>query len=183
MESKFKSIFLSSVLFAVVFSGHGFSSLGMDIVKDCDLPGDNIGSSKLNTPEACKDKCLADKKCQGFVFISGWNRCFIKQKYLRLVKLKMSSGQIIENQQDAADAHNSKGMRKVKLFGDRVDHSSKDLKRVSNIENLDKCGQRCLQEERCYAFTYLDGYRDCWLKGKGGSPRDKIFYCGIKTSK
>lgn len=133
--------------------------------KYCDIPGNNISSLSKTTKEICKKNCDSDSQCKGFTYISGWRKCFLKKKVSKSFRIRFYSGE-----KDKSG----------KIVNAKYDHdnSGKDIKRLANIDEKSKCLKACEDSGSCGAFTYIEGYRDCWLKKGGGRNYEKIFYCG-----
>lgn len=142
-------IFVSTQVFGVEFKEH------------CDLIGKELRSLSRTQKDTCKDQCLKDPACQGAVFISAWNKCFLKSEVKREHKVIMSSG--LKNG-TLKKAH---------------DFSGKDYKKL-DLGDSDKCQKACQQEGQCIGFTYIGGYRTCWLKRTTGRIFPKTFYCFAK---
>ncbi|NRA45421.1 MAG: hypothetical protein HRU09_10750 [Oligoflexales bacterium] len=129
----------------------------------CDLVGPNEKVLKnLSSYTECHTECAKSQDCQGYVFVSHWNRCFLKSEVKRLAKVNLISG-----------------LPGLKAKMDQ-DHSGKDIKQESAI-NAEECQQKCKKFGACAAYTYIKGYQTCWLKKKPGSFRPKVFYCGRKS--
>ena len=137
------------------------STAAFSFSPQCDLIGENLKSLKGTTQQLCWGACEADKKCRGAVFVSGWKRCFLKSNVKRKASLKFFS---------EIKSGNS---------GYDLDFTGKDLIRHVT-SNKEECRLKCRDEQKCTGFTYLEGYRDCWLKHTKGRLFNKIFYCQIK---
>jgi len=166
---QFFNFFLSAILIALTTTPLAASTI--EITENCDIPGGNIKNLKSASPSTCRDECNKLESCKGFTFISGWNRCFLKRKISRKVSLKIHSGEVI----------NQKNGRTMDLTGPNIDIPGKDLRKVPNTKTPEICSDLCLKEPKCVAFSYLDGYRDCWLKDRSGRRQTKTFSCGIKN--
>lgn len=130
---------------------------------DCDLPlAKNLKSLSLQTHEACRKHCQdSGSSCAAWVFVSGWNRCFLKaEPTKRKVKLIFEAG-----------------FREDATISLRSDSSGKDLRRVSGVKDAKQCQKHCKAESQCGSFTYMNGYGDCWLKYPGGNLYGKQFHC------
>jgi hypothetical protein len=84
----------------------------------------------------------------------------------------MISGELAETQKTSSK------VGEIKLNVD-YDHSGKDIKRLV-LDEAKACAKACREEKACAAFTFIDGYRVCWLKKTGGRLRPKVFHCGVK---
>lgn len=135
-----------------------------EIEDHCDLPGNDLSNQAADTPQHCHDICVGNSKCAAFVFVSGWNRCQLKIKAGRRVKLTMHSG-----------IRQTKGP--VTLISD-TDGSGKDKERVSRTRSAAVCADLCTKDAACLAATYIEGYGDCWLKSTTGRQSKKVFFCG-----
>ncbi len=130
--------------------------------ENCDLLGKNMQSLKSTTMESCQATCIANSNCLGAVFISGWNQCFLKSKVKRKVTLVLKSA-----------------LREGVIQID-YDFSGKDLRQLDKA-NAALCQLACQQTKECKGFTYLEGYRSCWIKSTHGKLFKKIFYCYEKN--
>ena len=129
----------------------------------CDLLGPNTKVlKKVASQSDCHNHCAQHDACQGYVFISSWNRCFLKSSIKRLTQVNLISG--LPGQDAKVD----------------YDHSGKDLRQVST-SNASGCESQCRKDSQCGAYTFIKGYQTCWLKKKSGSFRPKVFYCGRKS--
>lgn len=136
---------------------------GFEEQDHCDLLGPNAAVLKnLSSHKDCQGECVKMKNCKGYVFISNWNRCFLKSEVKRLTKVSMISGLPGE---------------KAKLDHD---HSGKDMRQEA-AANARACDALCRKESACGAYTFIEGYQTCWLKKNPGSFRPKVFYCGRKS--
>ena len=164
-----KSILFLTILLAAVTSAHGeptnAKSPIIKIEEGCDIPGNNLKSSKEKSPPLCAEACDKEPKCKGFTFISGWNKCFLKSKVKTQAKVTMIA------------AHNKDGF---KLHFNH-DNSGKDFKNIV-LDSEKLCLDECRKNSKCKGFSYIKGYRSCWLKKTLGRVFPKVFYCGIKKS-
>ncbi|SMF56470.1 PAN domain-containing protein [Pseudobacteriovorax antillogorgiicola] len=130
----------------------------------CDLIGENLKNIKQSSKETCFKFCNDEEACLGAVFISGWNRCFLKKIVKRQARLRLYSWM-----RDGEGAYDK-------------DFSGKDLKRFV-VADKGLCQEKCESMSQCTGFTYLEGYRDCWVKHTSGKLFEKIFYCSVKDNK
>ena len=141
-----------------------FTSSAFSFSPNCDLIGSNLKSQKGTTQQSCWGACESEEKCRGVVFVSGWKRCFLKSSVKRKASLKFFS-EIRSGES-----------------GYNLDFTGKDLVRhVTSTK--EECRDKCLNEKKCTGFTYLEGYRDCWIKHTKGRLFEKIFYCKEKKEK
>ena len=132
----------------------------MQIRANCDIPGPGIATLKLQSAEACASACQKNSQCKKMVFVSGWNRCFLKAAGKKTFTITMHSGD-----------HSTMEANK--------DHSGRDQRQIGNIKTPAACQSACKGNAACKAFTYIEGYATCYLKGPG-KLRDKVFYCAEK---
>lgn len=130
----------------------------------CDLIAKNIGTIKKTEMDTCWKSCQSNDSCDGAVFISGWNRCFLKNEIKRKSSIKFFSE--IKGKEASYDR----------------DFTGKDLKKHV-VDDVSKCRLKCDDEARCTGFTYIEGYRDCWIKHTAGRLIPKIFSCRVKEKK
>ena len=136
----------------------------LNVEPQCDIPlAAPVAASSTADAEACKNACVAEAKCQSFVFISGWNKCFLKGKAKRRVSLRAYAG--VRDAEPSVDH----------------DHTGKDLRRESGVKTAKDCQASCTKEPLCQGYSYFLGYGDCWLKAKSGRLIGKVFYCGQKS--
>ena len=155
--SKYK-FFLGITIYLFFFS---LNLKADEIKKNCDLIGAKTVNFKSSSERECLKKCQSEASCQGMVFISGWKRCFLLDKIKREASLRMFSGE-----------KGGKGKY-------NHDYSGKDLKRLA-FSKKSKCQQACKEDKDCIGYTYLEGYRDCWIKNTRGKLFEKTFYCWQK---
>lgn len=148
-----------------------FLILAAAVQMHCDLPGGNRSHQATVSAEACATACSTDPACQAWSFVGGWNRCFLKQKSAKPVKLQIHAAQI------ERDAQGVRQLGKIHL---NHDSSGKDLRRISTVKDAEACGQLCVEEAQCESIAFLDGYGDCWLKKNKGRLFPKVFYCGLR---
>lgn len=135
---------------------------------NCDSPSDSLKTLKTATQDECRKSCEAEKDCRGIVYVTGWKRCLLKAQLQKQAHVKFISGEL--NDQHVFEA--------TALKPDH-DHSGKDLERKV-FDRPEECGQACQGRADCQAFTYIEGYRVCWLKAKGGRLSEKVFHCGLR---
>lgn len=145
--------------------------LASAVQSHCDLPGGDLSNASAASPQVCATTCEGHATCKAWTYISGWNRCFLKSKQPKPVKLRIHAAQIEGDGQ---------GGRRLGTIYEDHDDSGKDLRRVTKIRSAADCGKACLDEPQCQAFAFLDGYGDCWLKKNRGNTRPKVFYCGSR---
>jgi len=141
-----------------------------DVKENCDVPGESLQIINSLSQKECQRSCDNEKNCKGFVYITGWKRCLLKDQMNKQVKLQLISGELDENR---------------KFDGGRLkfdsDHTGKDLERKV-LDQADLCAEACISRADCQAFTFLEGYRVCWLKAGGGQLKEKTFRCATKKS-
>ena len=153
---------MSAVLSAIVLAG-------LSVGQHCDIPGLAAANLKVPSAENCAEACQKGDNCRAWVYVSGWGRCSLKQKVLKPVALRIHSGAV-----EVDDA----GARKLGPVNEDSDNSGKDLRRVSGLADAAACSVKCLEGGDCKAWSFLDGYGDCWLKKTAGKTIPKEFYCG-----
>jgi len=112
---------------------------------------------------------LHETECKAFSYVSGWNRCFLKSKFTQEIPLKIYSGTYNGEVTKLPEGYN-------------IDYPPGDFLRLENIMTPLECKNRCLLNEKCKAFSYLDAYKSCFLKNKLSAKQDKIFSCGKKSN-
>lgn len=163
------STFVYSLLASLFLSTVSYSQTrSWERVDSCDIPTASIKDTKAETQEDCEELCHQEKGCGAAVFISGWNKCSLKADGTKRVKIRFISADM--NEKHSYDAANNKVDN---------DHGGKDLERLV-LNSADECGKACEGKAECKAFTYIEGYRVCWLKKAGGKLKPKIFNCSIK---
>lgn len=130
--------------------------------RGCDIPSATTRSISQSSFEACKEACNSDVSCKASVFVSGWKRCFLKAQ----PKPKHQIEFISANKDDVSLAYG-------------YDNSGKDIKKY-NFENVEACQDECKKNPACGGFTYIKGYKNCWLKSAGGNLYQKTFFCYLK---
>jgi hypothetical protein len=132
---------------------------------NCDVPNDSLKVLEKVSREDCQAACEEQSECKGILYITGWQRCTLKTRMDRTARLKFISGEMDD--------------KRAYSLHEGFDHSGKDRERQV-LDSADACGKACGASPDCAAFTYLDGYRVCWLKNKGGRLRAKNFLCGVR---
>lgn len=136
---------------------------------NCDLPAASLKDTKAKSLEECQKLCAETSGCNASLFISGWGKCSLKADGKKQARLKFHSGEL-----DAQHAF-TPGSAKADN-----DYTGKDLERLV-LDNADQCGEACSKNKECVSFTYLEGYRVCWLKKTLGKFKPKVFSCSLKT--
>jgi hypothetical protein len=155
------------LIVSYLFSGSVFAAT-WDVKENCDMASKSLEDGKAASREECQEKCSANEACKGLVYITGWKKCSLKSDVKKQAKLRFISGDL-----DAQHAYQG-GSYKVDH-----DHNGKDLERLV-LDDPDACGKACAAKEGCASFTYLEGYRVCWLKKAGGHLVSKVFSCSLK---
>lgn len=139
-----------------------------EIQTNCDITGPDIKTMKTESPEVCATACQAELSCQGWSFISGWNKCFLKSKIASKTDVRMFAGRVDRSSDPAA----------ISLSGWQKDDSGKDFRRIAPVKKSDECADACVKDAKCLAFVFIEGYQVCWLKKTVGKFTDKVFSCG-----
>lgn len=139
-------------------------------VENCDMPSASIKESKAESQEKCEETCDQEKGCLGAVYITGWKKCSLKAETKKRAKIRFSSADM-----------NEKHVYEAGSFKIDNDHGGKDLERHV-LNTADECGKACEGRADCQAFTFIEGYRVCWLKKAGGKLKPKVFHCSIKKA-
>jgi PAN domain len=136
--------------------------------KDCDIAGAAISSKPSPNAEQCEQLCQQTTACLSYVFISGWNRCFLKD-IKKITPLTIAAG---KKNDDGTMTH-----------WDHHDIGGRDLLSLK-AKNIGECEKKCSEDTRCVGFAFLDGYQTCWIKDKlkSGKPYPKVFFCGTKNT-
>ena len=140
--------------------------LNAGITTYCDIPTGNIESITVTTPEACLSLCEKKTACAAATFISGWNKCFLKNTNKKILGVRFYSG-IIDRSNEM----------KVIEEGYDIDYPVGDIKKIDGLKNHNDCKETCLKEPDCRAFSFIERYNSCWLKNRHNKKQIKIFYC------
>jgi len=135
---------------------------------NCDMPATSLKELKTESQDKCQQVCDETEGCKGIVYITGWRKCSLKADGKKQATMRFISGEL-----------NDKHVYEPGSFKTDNDHSGKDLERIV-LDVPDQCGKACESRADCQAFTFIEGYRVCWLKKKGGKFSDKVFHCGFK---
>ena len=132
---------------------------------NCDIPGPALSSQHTKDADQCSGLCQNELRCRSYVFISGWQRCFLKSQN-KVTSLTIAAG---KKNDDGSITQ-----------WDHHDLVGRDM-RSARAKDVDECGSICTQDTKCVGFAYLDGYQTCWLKDqlKSGKPYAKTFSCGV----
>jgi hypothetical protein len=158
------------MLFAAASTAHLAFATDWERVEHCDMPSSSIKELKTESQEKCEVSCDQEKGCQGAVYITGWKKCSLKAEVKKQAKIRFSSA-------DMSSTH----MYEAGSFKVDNDHTGKDLERHV-LNTADECGKTCEARADCQAFTFIEGYRVCWLKKAGGKLKPKVFHCSIRKS-
>ncbi|HYX31471.1 MAG TPA: PAN domain-containing protein [Oligoflexus sp.] len=162
------ALFIMSALFITTLGQA--EGTNWDFKENCDVPSESFQTLKSVSQEECQRTCDNEKNCKGFVYITGWKRCLLKDQMQKQARLRFISGELDEK----------RGFEASRLKLDS-DHSGKDLERKV-LDQPEMCADACKGRADCQAFTFLEGYRVCWLKAAGGRLSEKIFHCGMKKT-
>lgn len=147
---------------------------GMAIAGErCDIPGSPRESKAMANEAQCQTACKDAAWCKAWVYVTGWGRCFLKERAPKPVSLRFYAGHIETKSVNTVDT------RTVDAAYD-VDYSGKDMRKLPGMTTAPACGEACIAEPRCVAFAYLEGYRDCYLKETKGTRKEKVFHCGTR---
>ena len=164
-----KSLVFTVLLFFVDTGSVRATGADASLVEaDCDITGTDLRTSKEGSAEDCSKACESDGGCRGWSFISGWNKCFLKSNMKSKTKVRMYAG-IVDR---------SKNPAVVLQDGWQKDNSGKDFRRIAPLKDHRECSTECINDERCKAFVFIEGYQVCWLKQSAGRMYDKVFSCG-----
>ncbi len=143
------------------------AAAGWQSKDNCDIPLPSIKEDKKTSLEECQKTCEGFSGCKGLVYVTGWQKCFLKASSEKRANIRFISGELNEGRVY------EKGSFKVDH-----DHSGKDIERLV-LADADECGQACAAKTECQSFTLIEGYRVCWLKKKGGRLNPKVFQCSF----
>lgn len=132
------------------------------------MPAASLKETKAATQEACQQLCAETAGCKAALYVSGWRKCALKSDAKKTARLKFQSAEMGEGRTYQAGS-----------FKDDNDYTGKDLERLV-LDSADACGEACAKNSQCESFTYLDGYRVCWLKKTRGKFVPKVFSCLMK---
>ncbi len=135
---------------------------------NCDLPEASLFETKAQSEEECKKLCADKAECGAALYITGWKKCALKKQGKKTARLKFQSAELGEGR-----------VYQKGSYKDDNDYTGKDLERLV-LESADACGEACAKNAQCETFTYLDGYRVCWLKKTKGKFVPKVFSCLVK---
>lgn len=138
-------------------------------------PGVDFNGDDLNTwlPDVslfvCAYACREREECRAFTFNTTKNACFVKSGY----------GQPTANANAISAAVEGGGNELPQLpnavrldIKPGIDYFGADLDE-RQLASLDECVARCLGEERCVAFSYVEAKSWCSLKSTLPAPRRK----------
>lgn len=140
---------------------------------DCDIPGHDIHGVSSTDPDSCQTACQKQSDCKAYTFITGWNRCQLKQAEKPRFKIIMHAAKV-----SSVEKRRSVGATNV-----AHDLKGKDLERKPrNVKDAEACANECIGESDCKGFVYIEGYSACWLKLTDGDFQPKRFICGFRKS-
>lgn len=135
---------------------------------NCDLPAASLKDTKAANAQECQKLCAETSGCNATLYITGWGKCSLKADAKKKALLRFHSGEL-----DAQRDYQAGSALKDN------DHTGKDMQRLV-LDNAEQCGVACAKKDGCGAFTYLEGYKVCWLKKAGGKYKPKVFSCSWK---
>src|SRR6478735_4857052 len=93
MERIFALIFFASLFFTRMSHAEGSN---WEIKDNCDVPSESLKTIKSVSQDECQRNCDSDNTCKGFVYITGCNRCLLKDQMNKQAKLQFISGEMDE---------------------------------------------------------------------------------------
>jgi hypothetical protein len=141
--------------------------LGWSRTERCDIAGPNLASLAAPDADACERACAARADCAAFTFISGWDRCQLEAAAEPRVTVRLAAATVVEGELGAVE-------------WDR-DHKGADMEDAPrDLADVGGCARACESTTGCLGYSYVDGYRACWLKKAAGSLVPKTFLCGLR---
>lgn len=156
-----------------------------------DFFGADIASRHEDDATACALECLRlEGGCKAFTFninpqITRGPNCFLKADTGRADgnSVALSGRLLTAAETDPKSVYLATIDPETALFDD-IDLPGGDLYAVPKrtAQTQQQCRLACIDDDRCAAFTYVSKGRQCWLKGRIGSPSvHKGLTSGIKT--
>lgn len=140
-------------------------------ITNCDIPTGTLTSKSSSDIASCMELCNKNKLCLGVTFISGWNRCFLKNNNKIKKGIRFYSGII------AAPVN---GVRNIVEEAYDIDYPVGDIKKNEDYKTYEECKNACKDYDKCLAFGFIEGYNLCWFKNKHHKKVTKVFYCEVK---
>lgn len=137
----------------------------------CDIPAPDLAAAPAESAEACEARCRERADCQGYTFVSGWDRCKLeaggKPIGVRMTAARLQPGENRQLGPPQADH----------------DHTGKDLEpQPRDLPSAEACATACLGEVRCQGYVYVEGYRACWFKAADAPLQQKRFTCALRPT-
>lgn len=135
----------------------------------CDIPTPILTTVPADDVEACEQACTATAGCGAYTFVSGWDRCKLHAPTDRHVAVRILAG-VVANGVALTPAPDH-------------DHTGKDLERAPrDLPEASACAAACVATTGCVGYSYVEGYRSCWLKQTEGALVPKTFACGHRPT-
>ena len=138
-------------------------SQGMARIEGHDIPAFDYRTLRNVAAGTCEQACLADGRCQAYTYNRRHRVCFLKEGALVLVRNADATSAVVpELTEDLL----------ISGFTVRanIDAPGGDYARRRGADFIG-CFVTCLTDDRCRAFAYVRGTRDCWLKDRVGQLR------------
>ena len=133
----------------------------------CDIPTSPLSTVAAADVNACEALCAASDACGAYTFVSGWDRCKLFAPTTRHVGVRITAGLVANGVVTAQQEDH--------------DNTGKDLESVPrDLPDANACGAACVATAGCVGFSYVEGYRSCWLKRTEGVLVSKAFRCGFR---
>ena len=134
----------------------------------CDVPTPVLSSVSVDDVDACERSCTATTGCGAYTFVSGWDRCKLHAPTDRHVAIRMFAAVVTDGVLTSPRAEH--------------DNTGRDLESTPrDLPSAAACGEACSATSGCLGYSYVEGYRSCWLKKTAGVLVEKTFTCGVPT--
>lgn len=153
--------------------------LRLALYQGLDFYGQDISSAREADVVACAASCLSNQQCLAFTFnanptLTRGPNCFLKSGTDRLEGYADAlSGVFLPPKMSTAPTFQIGVIDPTVDVLPRTDFLSGDLSAAPwpGVDTAGECRMACVDNERCVAFSFASGPKQCWLKSELGQRR------------
>lgn len=124
-----------------------------------DRRGSDYDSFRVRDLSDCQRECRQDDRCRAYTFIRSSRECFLKDR----VNSAQRNGDAVTGYKTDDSYSGGGGWRLTEEVG--LDRKGNDYTSF-RVRDLADCKRECRQDDRCQAYTFISGSRECFLKDR-----------------
>lgn len=125
-----------------------------------DRRGDDYDSFRVRDLSDCQRECRQDDRCRAYTYIRSSRECFVKS---RVNSAQRNGDAVTGYKTDGFESGGGAGGRLTEEAG--LDRKGNDYTSF-RVRDLSDCQRECRQDDRCQAYTFISGNRECFLKDR-----------------